>query len=108
MNEIDEILHRIFGPMDRDTARARLHQLFRAIEDGRKYVASCRHPLREREYGGYRGRVIPRMPLRYGSAMVEICRVCGGWQMPEHRADEWHNGPYRFYLVQAQIEGEEL
>lgn len=74
---------------------------------GEKYDGDCRHPLRERSYGGYRGFTHPRYPLRYGSAEVDTCCICGAWYMPKHSPQKWYSGPYRAALAEAVREMEE-
>lgn len=54
----------------------------------------CDHPTEDRVKGGYEGKVLPRFPLRYGSAEVEECRKCGWWRMNVHDPDKWRPGPY--------------
>lgn len=54
----------------------------------------CFHPIEFRIKGGYDGKRIPRYPLYYGSAEVEICGICRQWRLNVHSPNEWHDGPY--------------
>lgn len=68
---------------------------------------TCRHPLRERAFGGYRGYTIQRYPLAYGSAEVDICEVCGSWTLPKHNPGQWWPGPYELARRIAVAERED-
>lgn len=56
--------------------------------------SGCSHPEHCRLHGGYDGKVIPRYPLFYGSAEVEICSLCEMWRMNVHDPKRWRDGPY--------------
>lgn len=73
---------------------------------GDPYTGDCRHPARERSPGGYHGWTHPRYPLRYGSAEVELCRVCGAWQLSRHSPGRWYAGPYSVALRESAQEAE--
>lgn len=75
---------------------------------GENYTGDCRHPVRERSRGGYRGHTHKRYPLRYGSAEVDTCCVCGAWHLPKHGPDRWRNGPYSVARAEAVREMEEV
>lgn len=66
------------------------------------YRGDCRHPLRERSPGGYLGLTHARWQLVYGSAEVELCRVCGAWHLNKHRPGEWRAGPYAAARAKAK------
>jgi hypothetical protein len=65
----------------------------RATAEKSGFIA-CSHPMKYRTQGGYDGKAIKRYPLRYGSAEVEICKACDGWQLNVHSPGKWRAGPY--------------
>jgi hypothetical protein len=67
----------------------------------------CTHAPELRIKGGYDGAVLPRMPLRFGSAEVEACHGCGKWRMNVHAPNEWHEGPYAEAHAKAKAEEDE-
>jgi hypothetical protein len=73
--------------------------------DVKPYKGDCKHPLRERSKGGYKGLTHARFPLVYGSAEVELCCACGAWHMNVHRPNEWRAGPYAAVRAAAVLEG---
>lgn len=103
-----EVIYRLFGPKPADFVRVVADQIDRALVDYPRYMEGCNHPAGERLHGGYQGFAVPRMPLRYGSAEVDICMKCGAWTMPVHSPGRWNAGPYSVHLRQAMIDGEQL
>lgn len=35
----------------------------------------------------------PRVPLRWGSAPTEVCKLCGCWRTMHHKPGPWLNPP---------------
>jgi hypothetical protein len=77
------------------------------VEPKRPPVYGCSHPDEERIKGGYDGKNIPRYPLRYGSAEVEICKACDAYRLNVHSPDKWYPGPYELDLKERLRQQEE-
>lgn len=50
---------------------------------------------------------IPRSPLRYGSAVVEVCSYCKSWRTQHHGASRWEPGPYAAAYERSVLDLEE-
>ncbi|UTU07791.1 hypothetical protein CcrC1_gp106 [Caulobacter phage C1] len=72
------------------------------------YTGDCPHLAPYRTAGGYDGAVLPRYPLRYGSAEVEVCNACEAYRLNVHSPKQWWKGPYleKYRQAMQDIEDE--
>lgn len=105
--DVGEIVDRLFGPVANSDRRVLANDVRRAVVDHQRYFERCSHPRRERVASGRHGSSIKRYPLRYGSAEVEACMVCGGWRTMHHGPGAWQAGPYTICRIQAEINGDD-
>lgn len=71
------------------------------------YEGDCPHFAPHRIAGGYDGEVLPRYPLRYGSAEVEVCTACEAYRLNVHNPKTWWKGPYQDAYAKAMRDQED-